>query len=68
MRSRAQDAPAVEAINDVAQSFKDEALAPTSRHRGRGSSGKGVMSQYVFGLNVNFRNRFADLIKCYFDG
>ena len=67
MRSRARDAPAVEAVDNVEQSFQGEALAPASRRRGRGSSGKGVVSQCVFGLNVNFRNRFGGLILCYFD-
>ena len=41
---RARDTPAVEASNDVEQSFQDEALAPAPRLRGRGSSGRGVVS------------------------
>ena len=52
MRRRARDALAAEAADDVEQSFQDEALAPASRRRGRGSSGKGVMSQGVFDLGV----------------
>ena len=44
MRSRARDAPAAEAVDVVEQSFKNEALAPAPRCRGRGSSGKGVVS------------------------
>ena len=54
MRRRAWDAPATEVADDVEQSFQDEALAPAPRRRGRGSSGKGVMSQCVFVLNVIF--------------
>ena len=52
MRSRARDAPATEAVDDVEQSFQGKALTPTPCHRGRGSSGKGVMSQGVFILSV----------------
>ena len=52
MRSRARDAPTAEAVDDVEQSFKDEALTPSPRRRGRGSSGRGVMSQGVFDLSV----------------
>ena len=52
MRRRARDAPAAEAADNVEQSFQDEALTPSPRRRGRGSNGKGVMSQCVFGLNV----------------
>ena len=40
MRRRARDAPAAEAIDVVEQSFQDEALAPTSRRRGRNRSGR----------------------------
>ena len=39
---RARDTPAAEAPNDIEQSFKDEALAPAPRCRGRGSSSRGV--------------------------
>ena len=66
MRSRARDAPAAEAADDVEQSFQNEAFAPTPRHRGRGSSGKEVISQCVFGLNVK-KNGFIGLILCYSD-
>ena len=52
MRSRARDAPAVEAIDNVEQSFEGEALAPAPRHKGRGSSGRGVLSYSVIVLNV----------------
>ena len=45
---RAQDAPTAEAVDDVEQSFQDEALALALRCRGRDSSGRGVLSQVVF--------------------
>ena len=48
MRRRARDAPATEAADDVEQSFRDEALPPAPRRRGRGSSGRGVLFQVVF--------------------
>ena len=48
MRSRVRDAPAVEAVDDVEQSFLGEALAPAPRRRGRGSSGRGVLSHVVY--------------------
>ena len=48
MRRRARDAPAAEAVDDIEQSFQDEALAPAPRRRGRGSSGRGVLLQVVF--------------------
>ena len=44
MRRRARDAPTAEAADVVEQSFQDEALASAPRCRGRGSSGRGVMS------------------------
>ena len=47
MRCRARDAPTVEAIDNVEQSFQGEALAPAPRRRGRDSSGRGVLSQVV---------------------
>ena len=52
MRRRARDAPTAEAADNVEQSFQDDALAPTPRRRGRGSSGREVMSQGVFDLGV----------------
>ena len=52
MRSRARDAPAAEAVDVVEQSFKNEALAPAPRCRGRGSSGRGVLSQSAIVLGV----------------
>ena len=52
MRRRARDAPAAEAADKVEQSFHGEALAPAPRRRGRGSSGKRVMSQGVFVLGM----------------
>ena len=52
MKRRARDAPTTEVADDVEQSFQDEALAPAPRCRGRGSSGRGVMSQDVFILSV----------------
>ena len=45
---RARDAPAVEAVDNVEQSFQDDALAPTPRCRWRGSSGREVLFQVVF--------------------
>ena len=52
MRSRAGDAPTVEAVDNVEQSFQGEALAPTPRRRGRGSSGRGVLSESVIVLGM----------------
>ena len=52
MRRRARDAPATEVADDVEQFFQDEALTFAPWCRGRGSSGKGVMSQGVFELGV----------------
>ena len=48
MRSRARDAHTAEAVDNVEQSFQDEALAPAPQHRGRGSSGRGVLYKVVF--------------------
>ena len=48
MRRRARDAHVAEAVDNVEQSFQEEALAPAPRHRGRDSSGRGVLSQIVF--------------------
>ena len=48
MRRRAWDAPTAEVADVVEQSFQDEALAPAPRYRGRGSSGRGVLSKVVF--------------------
>ena len=48
MRSRARDAPAVEAVDNVEQSFQGEAFAPAPRCSGRGSSDRGVLSHVVF--------------------
>ena len=48
MRRRARDAPAAKAADNVKQSFQGEALAPAPRHRGRGSSGRGVLFYVVF--------------------
>ena len=44
---RARDAPAVEAVDNVEQSFQGEALAPAPRRKGRGSSSREVLSQSV---------------------
>ena len=52
MKSRARDAPAVGAVDNVEQSFQGEALAPAPRRRGRGSSGRGVLFKGVFILSV----------------
>ena len=52
MRRRARDAPAAEVADDVEQFFQDEALAPASRRSGRGSNGRGVMSQGVIVLDM----------------
>ena len=54
MRIRARDVPAVEAVDNVEQSFQGEALAPTPRRKGRGSSGRGVLSHIVYVLGVIF--------------
>ena len=50
MRSRARDAHAAEAVDNVEQSFQDEALAPAPapQRTKRDSSGRGVLSQVVF--------------------
>ena len=45
---RARDTPTAEAVDNVEQSFQGEALAPTPRRKGRGSSGRGVLSKVVF--------------------
>ena len=58
---RARDTPTAEALNDVEQSFQDEALAPAPRCRGRDSNGRGVLSQVVFVMR-DFRNGFVGLI------
>ena len=51
MRRRAQYAPTAEAVDNVEQSFQGEALAPAPRRRGRGSSGRGVLSHVVYVLS-----------------
>ena len=66
MRRRARDAPAVEVVNNIEQSFQGEALAPAPRHRGRGSSGRGVVSGCIC-FRREFRNGYIGLILCYFD-
>ena len=66
LRKRAWDAPATEVADDVEQSFQDEALAPAPRLRGRGSSGRGVVSGWIC-FRHDFRNGFVGLILCYFD-
>ena len=66
MRSRARDAPAAEAVDDVEQSFKDEALAPAPRRRERGSSGGGVILGCIC-FRREFWNGFVGLILYYFD-
>ena len=66
MRRRARDALAAEAVDDVEQSFKDEALAPAPRRRERGSSDRGVVSGCIC-FRHEFRNGFIGLILCYFD-
>ena len=48
MKSRARDAPIVEVVDNVEQSFQDEALIPAPRSRGRDSSGRKVLFQVVF--------------------
>ena len=67
MRSRARDAPAVEAVDNVEQSFQGKALAPAPRRRRRGSSGRGVLSHVVYVLGVIFMIGIVGLIICYFD-
>ena len=49
----ARGAPAAETTDIVEQSFKDDAFAPATRYRGRGSSGSGVMFYGVFILSEN---------------
>ena len=60
MRRRARDAPAVEAVDNVEQSFKGEALAPAPRRRGRGSSGRRVVPGCIY-FRWEFRNGFNQL-------
>ena len=48
MRRRARDGPATKTVENVEQSFQGEALIPAPRHRGRDSSGRGVLCQSVF--------------------
>ena len=48
MRRRARDAPAAEVVDNVEQSFQDEALIPAPRSRGRDSNGRKVLFQVVF--------------------
>ena len=70
MRSRARDAPAVEAVDNVEQSIQGKAFAPAPRRKGRGSSGRGVLSHVVYVLGVIFfffMNGIVGLIICYFD-
>ena len=40
MRSSARDTLAIEAVDNVEQSFQDEALTPAPRCRGKDSSGR----------------------------
>ena len=67
MRSRARDAHAAKAVNNVEQSFQGEALALAPWRRGRGSSGRGVLSHVVYVLGVIFMNGIVGLIIYYFD-
>ena len=48
MRRRARDAPAAEVVDNVEQSFQDDALAPAPRRKGRGSSGRVVVSGCIY--------------------
>ena len=48
MRRRARVAPAAEAVKIIEQPFQGEALIPAPQHRGRDSSGRGVLFQVVF--------------------
>ena len=66
MRRRARNAPAAEVVDDVEQSFQGEALASAPRRRGRGSSGRRVVSRCIY-FRRDFRNGFVGLILCYFD-
>ena len=63
---RARDAPTAEAGDNVEQPFQGEALAPAPRCRGRGSSGRGVVSGCIC-FRRDFINGFVGLILCYFD-
>ena len=66
MRKRARDDPAAEAADNVEHSFQGEALSPAPQRRGRGSSGRGVVSGCIC-FRREFRNGFIGLILCYFD-
>ena len=61
MRRRARDAPAAKIVENIEQSFQSEALIPTPRRRVRDSSVREVL------FMCDFRNRFVELILCYFD-
>ena len=68
MRRRARDAPAIEVVDNVKQSFQGEALARPPRRRERGNSGRGVLSHVVYVLGVIFfMNEIVGLIIIYFD-
>ena len=54
MRSRAWDAHAAETVDNVEQSFQDEALAPAPRCRGRDSSDREVLPHVVYVLGCDF--------------
>ena len=64
MRSSARDTPAIEAVDNVEQSFQGEALAPAPQRKGRGSSGRGVLSHAIFDLCVILE---MDLLAWFYD-
>ena len=67
MRSSARDTPAIEAVDNVEQSFQGEALASAPQRRGRDSSDREVLSHVVYVLGVIFMIEIVGLIICYFD-
>ena len=54
MRSSARDTLAIEAVDNVEQSFQGETLAPAPQRRGRGSSDREVLSHVVYVMGVIF--------------
>ena len=61
MRCRARDAHTAKVVDNVEQSFQDEALAPVPRRRGRGSSGRGVVLGCIYLIVIFIMDLLARL-------